>query len=168
MQKHIQHNKDERHSSLEKYTSHFIRKGSVWEGVGDWTKTATYWPPSSSSVSFSFFWVAQPEARGPSSLLSAVLSTVSFLHMTEFRSSPELYNNLTFTFLPACVTISHSFNPSTVKVIISWYSSTGCTCYLHRCISYFDSLAGSEVNIQQDERERFSKYSSAEEISSKK
>ena len=43
---------------------------------------------------------------------------------------------------------SHSFNPSTVKVIISWYSSTGCTCYLHRCISYFDSSAGSEVNIQ--------------------
>ena len=36
---------------------------------------------------------------------------------------------------------SHSFNPSTVKVI-SWYSSTGCTCYLHWCISYFDSLAG--------------------------
>ena len=36
---------------------------------------------------------------------------------------------------------SHSFNPSTVKVIF-WYSSTGCTCYLYRCISYFDSLAG--------------------------
>ena len=28
-------------------------------------------------------------------------------------------------------------------------SSTRCTCYLHRCISYFDSLAGLEVNIQQ-------------------
>ena len=42
---------------------------------------------------------------------------------------------------------SHSFNPSTVKVI-SWYSSTRYTCYLHRCISYFDSLAGLEVNIQ--------------------
>ena len=27
-------------------------------------------------------------------------------------------------------------------------SSTGRTCYLHRCISSFDSLAGSEVNIQ--------------------
>ena len=39
------------------------------------------------------------------------------------------------------------FNPSTIKVI-SWYSLTGCTCYLHRCISYFDCLAGSEVNIQ--------------------
>ena len=39
------------------------------------------------------------------------------------------------------------FNPSTVNVI-SWYSSTWCTCYLHRCICYFDSLAGSEVNMQ--------------------
>ena len=45
---------------------------------------------------------------------------------------------------------SHSFNPSTVKVIF-WYSSTGCTCYLHWCISYFDSLAVSEVNIQQNQ-----------------
>ena len=42
---------------------------------------------------------------------------------------------------------SHSFNPSTVNVIF-WYSSTGCTCYLHRCISYFDCPAGSGVNIQ--------------------
>ena len=42
---------------------------------------------------------------------------------------------------------SHSFNPSTFKVIF-WNSSTGCTCYLHRCISHFDSPAGSEVNIQ--------------------
>ena len=40
----------------------------------------------------------------------------------------------------------HSFNSFTVKVI-SWYSSTECTCYLHRCISYFDSLAG--VNMLQ-------------------
>ena len=36
----------------------------------------------------------------------------------------------------------HSFNPSTVKATLC-YSSTGCTCYLHRCISYFDSPAGS-------------------------
>ena len=36
----------------------------------------------------------------------------------------------------------HSFNPSTVKVILCYFS-TGCTCYLHRCISYFDSPAGS-------------------------
>ena len=36
----------------------------------------------------------------------------------------------------------HSFNPSTVKATLR-YSSTGCTCYLQRCISYFDSPAGS-------------------------
>ena len=46
MQKHIQHNKDKRHSSLEKYISYFIWKGSKgllkvllcerW--VGDWTE----------------------------------------------------------------------------------------------------------------------------------
>ena len=39
---------------------------------------------------------------------------------------------------------SHSFNLSMVK-LIAWYSSTGCTCYLHRCISYFDSLTGVNV-----------------------
>ena len=36
----------------------------------------------------------------------------------------------------------HSFNPSTVKVIISWYSSTGCTCYLHWCISILTARPG--------------------------
>ena len=36
------------HGFLEKYTSHFIRKFCVWEGVGDRTKTATYWPSNSS------------------------------------------------------------------------------------------------------------------------
>ena len=77
-------NEDERHSSLEKYTSHFIRKGCVWDRVGDWTKTAKYWSPSfsgHSSESFSFSWVAQPEARESSSLLCAVLSTASFLQL---------------------------------------------------------------------------------------
>ena len=48
---------------------------------------------------------------------------------------------------------SHSFNPSTVNVIF-WYSLSGCSCYLHRCISYFDSPAGSSVNIQHTQRER--------------
>ena len=80
--------------------------------------------------------------------LPHLVSNSSDPQLTDFLSSPGLYNNLTSSLLPASVTISHSFNPSTVKVMISWYSSTGCTCYLHRCISYFDSLPGSEVNIQ--------------------
>ena len=36
------------HSSLEKYTSHFIRKGCVWEVSWRLNRTATYWP--------SLFW----------------------------------------------------------------------------------------------------------------
>ena len=39
--------------------------------------------------------------------------------LTDFLSSPGLYNNLTTILLPASITISHSFNLSTVKVIIS-------------------------------------------------
>ena len=50
---------------------------------------------------------------------------------------------------PASVPIYTQFNPSTVKVTPDLLiPSTGCTCYLHRCISSFDSLTGSEVNMQ--------------------
>ena len=51
-----------------------------------------------------------------------------------------LYNNLTPTLLPASVLISHSVQPldsqGHILIFLDW------------CISYFDSLAGSEVNIQ--------------------
>ena len=66
--------------------------------------------------------------------------------------SPGLYNNLTPTYFLRASQFRTHFNPSTVKVAPDiLISSTGCTCYLHRCISYFDSLAGSEVNIQHFE-----------------
>ena len=60
MKNHNDDNKDERHSSLEKYTSHFIWKGCVWEGVGDWTELQHIDPHSygHNSVSFPFSWVA--------------------------------------------------------------------------------------------------------------
>ena len=56
-------------------------------------------------------------------------------------------SNFLCTELYYCFTHTQ-FNLLTVKVI-PLIPSTGCTCYLHRCISYFDSLAGSEVNMQQ-------------------
>ena len=74
-----------RHSSLEKYTSHFIKKGCVWEGVGDRTKTATYWPPNSSgyhSLSFLFSWAAQLEAWGASLCWDMVLIPAPSLQLT--------------------------------------------------------------------------------------
>ena len=64
-------------------TSHFIWKGCVWEGVGDRTELQHIDLPTliAISVSFPFSRVAQPEARGPSSLLGAVFSTASFLQL---------------------------------------------------------------------------------------
>ena len=64
--------------------------------------------------------------------------------------SPRLYNNLMSTYMLWAPQFRTQFNPSTVKVAPNLLiSSTGCTCYLHRCISSFDSLAGLEVNMQQ-------------------
>ena len=64
------HNKDERHCLLEKYTSHFIWKGCVWEGVEDRTELQHIDPHSigNDHVSFPFYWAAQPGAWGPTLL----------------------------------------------------------------------------------------------------
>ena len=123
-------------------------KGFVWEGVGDRTELQHMDPHSigHNRIFFPLSWAAQPGPVGPLCFV-LVLSTVSYLQLIDFLSSLGLYNNLTSTLLPVSVTISHSLNASTVKVIF-WYSSTGCICYLYRCISYFDSPAGSDVNIQ--------------------
>ena len=51
-------NKDEWDCSFRKYTSHFIWKGCVWEGVGDWTELQHIDPHSigRNRVSFPFSW----------------------------------------------------------------------------------------------------------------
>ena len=61
------HYKDEQ-QSLEKYTSHFIWKGWVWEGVGDRTELQYIDPHSygHNSVSFPFSWAAPLGPWGPS------------------------------------------------------------------------------------------------------
>ena len=171
------HNKDERHSSSEKYTSHFIWKGSkgllkvllceTW--VGNWTEMQLIDPHSygHNSVSFPFFWAAQP-GPGVHPLWDMVLIPSSSLHMiwtptaqpgvlkTPLLSAGSLYSilsptnsNFLCTELYYCFTPTQ-FNLSTVKVI-PLIPSTGSTCYLYRCISYFNSLAGSEFNIQHEE-----------------
>ena len=113
-------------SSLEKYTSHFIWKGSKgllnvllcerW--VGGWTELQHIDPHSygHNSVSFPFSWAAQPGAWGPSlsgtcSSFQHLLSNWSDLQRTDFLSSPGLYNCSISTLLAASVTISHSIQP---------------------------------------------------------
>ena len=102
----------------------------MWEGVGDRTelKHIDIHSYGHNSVSFPFSWAAQPGAGcwffpaasycqlvwSPTDWISCALS---YIIVQRPPSSCWRHKSL-------------SFNPSTVKVIISWYSSTGCTCYL--------------------------------------
>ena len=84
------YDKDERHSLLEKYTSHFIWKGCAWERVGDCTEQ---WHIDLHSighnhVSFPFSWAAQPGTWGPS--LSGCW--FSLPHIISNSSDPQLLN----------------------------------------------------------------------------
>ena len=144
VQKHIQHNKDEKTQFFRKIYLSLYWKGCVWEGVGDCTKTATYWPPLF-CISQPFFLVLLGCSTGDlgAQPLLAHGSHSSIFSPTDLNFlSPGLYNNLTSTYFPWASQFRSQFNLSTVKVAPDLISSTGCTCYLHRCISYFDVLAG--------------------------
>ena len=112
-------------------------KGCVREGVGDRTKTATYWPPLLWPSAFLSCSPGLLNRRpGPQPLWVLAFSTASCLQTALsyiiFQRPPSSCGRHKL----------HSFNPSTIKATLC-YSSTGCTCYLYRCISYFDSPAGS-------------------------
>ena len=138
----------------------------MWERVGDRTELQHIDSHSTghNRVSFPFSWAAQPGAWGPS--LSGTCSSVQHLltNWSDLQTDWSgawglhllgagfLYRILSPTdWIPCALSYIivqlppsscgrhklHSFNLSTVKVILC-YSSTGCTCYLHRCISYFD------------------------------
>ena len=81
---------------LEKYTSHFIWKGCVWEGVGDRIELQHIDPHSigHNCVSFLFSWAAQLGAWGPTLLdagfLYRILSpTGRVSKLTDFLFSPS-------------------------------------------------------------------------------
>ena len=144
--------------------------------VGDWTELQHIDPHSygHNSVSFPFSCAAQPGAWGPS--LSGTWP--SFQHLLSDSNcsiggpegplcwvlvlSPASYLQLIWTscrrgyiiiwrplFFLRASQFRTQFNPSTVKVAPDLLiSSIGWPSYLHRCISFFDSLAGSEVNMQ--------------------
>ena len=119
VQKHIQHNKDVQTQFFRKLYLSFYWKGCVWEGIGDRTKTATYWPPNSSgyhSLSFPFSWIAHPGAWGPSLCWDMVLIPASSLQLI-WTSCRRGY---IIIWHPPTVCERHiytQFNPSTAKVI---------------------------------------------------
>ena len=138
------------HSSSEKYTSHFTER-VVCERELETEQRLQHINPHSSgydSLSFPFSWAAQPGTWGPSRGSHSSIFSPTDLNFL----SPGLYNNLSSTNFLRALQFRIQFNSSTVKVTPDLLiSSTGCTCYLHWCISSFDSLAGSEVNMQHYE-----------------
>ena len=152
MQKHIQPNKDERKQFFRKIYLSLYWKGWVWEGVGDWTELQHTDPHSSGyhSLYFPVLLGCSTGGLGAQPLLGHVSHSSIFYPTALNFLSPRLYDNLMPTYFLRASQFHTQFNPSTVKVTPDLLiSSTGCTCYLHRCISFFDSLAGSEVNMQQ-------------------
>ena len=101
-------------------------------------------PPDIAVCPFSFSLAAHPGPEGPA-LCWELVPTASNWN-TEFKT---LISNWLELPLHRVILLfyAHSIQPldSQGRPLIS---STGCTCYLHWCISSFDSLAGSEVNIQ--------------------
>ena len=155
-------------------------KGFCVRGSWIPNRTATYWPPllcpqqrlfsvlpgcstGDQGASLSGCWFSLPHLISDSSDLQTATAQSGAWGPT-LLGGGFLYNHLSpsdgiscaldYIIVPRPLSScgrhkSHSFNPSTVKVIF-WYTSTRCTCYLHRCISYFDSPVGSEVNIQHN------------------
>ena len=106
--------------------------------------------PSSSgysSASFSFCWAAQPEAWEPSSQLGASSHSFELQQLTPNYN----YNSLEIPVAPGYMIVWRSLlqwashlHP-TQPVHSQGYpqiSSTGCTCYLHRCISHLTAWPG--------------------------
>ena len=158
MQKHIQHNKDERTQFFRKIYLSLYWKGSKglrrvllcerW--VRDWTELQLLTPTLMAITAFLSRSTGLLN-RGPGGQpLLGHGSHSSIFSPTDLNFlSPGLYNTLTSTYFLWASQFRTQFNPSIVKVAPDLISSTGCTCYLHRCISSFDSWAGSEVNMQQ-------------------
>ena len=140
------------HGSFRKiYLSQFIQNG--WKGLYvrgelETEQTATYWPQIPLSLAALLPRSAGLLNRGSwgsSPLWELVLTTASYLQLTQPVCGTGLYNCLTSTcFL--WTSYLHPIQPvhSQGYTLIS---STGCTSYLHRCISYLTAHPG--INMQQ-------------------
>ena len=126
--------------------THFFRKnipltlyskGLCVRGELETGQTATYWAPVPLSLAALLSHSAGLLNRGswvPIALCWVlVLTTASYLQLTQPICGTELYNCLTST----CFLWTSHLHPiqpvhSQGYILVS---STGCTCYLHRCIS---------------------------------
>ena len=153
MQKHSQHNNDEQTQFFRKiYLSHFIRKG--YERVmcerwgGDWTKLH-HIDPQLFWLLQRFFLILQGCSTGGPEVPASVGTWFSLLELQQLTPNSDLQLTRTFcsTRLYNCLTstCSSEHRICTQPVHSQGYpliSSTGCTCNLHRCISYLTARHG--------------------------
>ena len=139
------------HSSLEKYTSHFIERVVCERWVRDWTKTATYWPsPAPLAIAVRLFrspgllnrglraqplcWELVPTAR------SGTLTSSSELQL------PNLLSH------PGYIIVLRPLNSTRRQSRYPLISSTGCTRHLHRCISHLTAWPGQRSICNSSKR----------------
>ena len=146
MQKHIQHNKDERTQFFRKIYLSFYWKGSkglrmvllceMW--VGDWTELQHIDSLSSdyNSISFPFFWAAQPGAWGSSLYWDIVLIPASSLQLIRTSCAPSY------------IIVLRPLNSNSRQSRVSPDILDRMHLLFTQVHFSFDSLAGSEVNIQ--------------------
>ena len=132
------------HSSLNKYTSHFIEKVVCERELETQQRLQHIDAPT--LLAITAFLSCSPgllnRGLGAQPLLGHGSHSSIFSPTNLNLLSLGLYNNLTPTYFLQASQFHTQFNPSTVKVAPDLLiSSTRCTCYLHRCISSFDSLA---------------------------
>ena len=137
------------HSSLEKYTSHFIWKGSkglrkVLSVRGELETEQNCNILTRTLLAIAAFLSHSPVLlnggpRGPAS--AGTWFSLQHLSPTDLNFlSPGLYNNLTHTYF---LRASHLYSIQPVDSQgAPLISSTGCTCYLHRCISHLTARSG--------------------------
>ena len=112
-------------------------KVCLWEGVGDRTETAIFWPPTLMAVnvvSFSFSRAAQPEAQRPTLL-------GDLLHLISNFSAPQL-NRGPRALLAWCGFPYHisSITPSDLSLQLSWFLSWLSYIMVQRPLSHLLDL----------------------------
>ena len=161
MQKHSQHNNDERTQLLKKHTSHFIRKGCKrvicerW--VGDWTKTATYWPPALLARAALLSHPAGLLNRGPwepSSLLGLVFTASNCNNWLQTLISNQLELPIAPGYIivwrkPASVSVASALNSTRPQSRLSPDIFDRMHLLFTQAHFFFDRSAGSEVNMLQ-------------------
>ena len=154
-------NNDERTQFFRKiYLSHFIRKRCerVAKGLcarGEWEteQTATYWPQVHLTIAallFLFCCAAQPRVlrAQPSSETwfslprTATRTSIAWLQLTQLSVAPGY---VIVWHSPTSCGVAIAPNSTLPRQGDNLISSVGCTCYLHRCISYL--TARPRVNM---------------------